>query len=706
MTREILHLHDEKVSRDTANGIDFTNLIYALWQGKWLIVTTTALTILAGGYYAFVVVTPVYRSSSVVILEPKSDQIVTFQSVTGGLTGDTPEVNSEVEILRARSLMHDVVEKLDLFNDTEFNRSLTPPTPKVVLKSKIKHRLGWSTPPENLTPVDFDRRTRDSVVTALLRKVRIENLRKSTVFRINVQTKTAAKSALIADTIAHLYVEQQITRKIESAAQATVWLENRVGELQLELEQAEAKASDFSASTALVSPESLQAQKRKIKALRERITEAEQEKILTEINAKTLQSARDIGTKIEVANDAQLTRFALDDTYRVAFDSRFETILERAASDKVRAGQQLETLRFSEADLRSQIDKQGQDLIYLQQLDREAHATRVLYEHFLSRLKETASQQGIQKADSRILSPAVIPYKPSEPRKSLIVSMSAIFGLTASLCLVLIAELRRSTFRSLSSLERHVGYIGLAQFPVISIAQKPDLLDELAANPKAWFSNSIRDLRTSLMLNKKRDLKVIGITSSVQNEGGASMAVALAANFVRLDKSVLLIDTCQTQDRINDYFGDEPTRGIFTVLRDEYGIDQSLHHPETLGADVLFCDDNSTSASDLFLSQKFETFVAEMKDRYALIIVNAPAITTAPATRAVLKTADTVLLSVKWDSTQKTDVNAALRMLQHADISVSGVLLSETETQIITSKFNLGAWFRGRILRNRQRTTF
>lgn len=208
MTRDTPQYPVEKPRLETQVGIDFSDLIYAFWQGKWAIIITTACAIFAGGYYAFVIVTPLYQSSSVVILEPQTDKIVTFQTVSSDLTGDTPEVNSEVEILRARSLMHDVVDHLGLFNDPEFNRTLTPPTAKVVLKSQIKRKLGWSSPPEILSEQNFNRRTRDSLVSALLRKVRIENLRQSTVFRISVQTKSAAKSAQIADAIAEIYIKK------------------------------------------------------------------------------------------------------------------------------------------------------------------------------------------------------------------------------------------------------------------------------------------------------------------------------------------------------------------------------------------------------------------------------------------------------------------------------------------------------------------
>ena len=246
------------------------------------------------------------------------------------------------------------------------------------MKSQIKRNLGWSVPPEDLSEDNFDRRTRDSVISSLLQKVRIENLPKSTVFRISVQTKQATKSALIADSIAEIYIQNQVSLKIDAASKATVWLEKRVAELQVKLEQAEIKASDFSASTPLVSPESLQALKVQIKSMRERIISAEQAMVLTALESKSLRDADNLDTKIALANDERLTQFAKDKTLKVAFDNRFETIKARATSDHTWARQQLQTLKVSEAELGLQIAKQSQDLISLQQLIREAHPTRVL----------------------------------------------------------------------------------------------------------------------------------------------------------------------------------------------------------------------------------------------------------------------------------------------------------------------------------------
>jgi len=56
------------------------------------------------------------------------NQIVDLQSVVDGLSGDSSEVNSEVEVFHARSLMAKVVDRLDLIDDPEFNTSLQTPS--------------------------------------------------------------------------------------------------------------------------------------------------------------------------------------------------------------------------------------------------------------------------------------------------------------------------------------------------------------------------------------------------------------------------------------------------------------------------------------------------------------------------------------------------------------------------------------------------
>lgn len=77
----------------------------------------------------------------------------------------------------------------------------------------------------------------------------------------------------------------------------------------------------------------------------------------------------------------------------------------------------------------------------------------MLYEHFLSRLNETTALQGNHRANSRILSRAVVALRPSTPRQTLIIAMSAVFRLLESLAVVLGREMQRDGFRTARELE-------------------------------------------------------------------------------------------------------------------------------------------------------------------------------------------------------------------------------------------------------------
>uniref|UniRef100_UPI003511B41B GumC family protein n=1 Tax=Pseudooceanicola sp. TaxID=1914328 RepID=UPI003511B41B len=412
-------------SAEMDDVIDLGALLSVLWRGKWIIGFITVLAVLAGGYYAYVAATPLYTAKSVVMLETREERVTDLESVIGGLSGDSSVINSEAEVLRSRSLLKKVVAQLNLERDPEFNAALRPPEWQDQLKARIRGAIASLLPagPETTPVVDeYPDAQTEALVNALLARMTVRNIPQSLVFEITVKTEQPQKSARIADKVAELYVLNQIEVKFEATEQATTWLTERVTQLQTELELAESRVKDFTASTALVNAESLQAQERQLKELRDRIQAMQLSATNVQARVEALRSAETPEDKAAIANDSRLTRLlqdaSSDPAAMTAFDLRYQQIVDRGELELSRANSQLAALSTSRDEMQTQIETQGQDLIRLQQLTREAEASRLLYEHFLSRLKETAAQEGIQQADSRVLSQAVPPAVPSEPRKS------------------------------------------------------------------------------------------------------------------------------------------------------------------------------------------------------------------------------------------------------------------------------------------------
>lgn len=662
--------------------IDLAALFATIWRGKWIIILLTTIAVGLGGYYTYFLTTPLYQSTAVVILETKQDQIVDLQSVVGGLSGDTSEVNSEVQVLRSRGLMGKVVDRLDLTRDPEFNGSLQAPSLIDNTKSQLRRRLGLSTPSVTLLAEEEAQRTRDAVITALLNTVTVRNLTPSLVFEVTVKTQDPRKSARIADTIVDLYILNQIEVKFQATEQATVWLTERVASLQNNLEQAEAEVSEFNATTELVSVEGLRALERQNKELRDRIETAEnaQFKLNTDLTALMQAETRD--ARAAIVDDNKLTRFLTraesDETMAKAFDLGFESVVQRKRLDAVRADQQLAALRASEAELTGQISRQSEDLITLQQLTREAEATRVLYEYFLTRLNETSAQQGIQQADSRILSNAVVPTAPSEPRKSLIVALSLVLGLLTGAALVLLREMRNDGFRTARDLEAASGYTVLGQIPLMPAKSRRKTLAYLSEKPTSAAAEAVRNLRTSLMLsNVDNPPQVILSTSSLPGEGKTTNSLALAQNLLGLGKKVLLVEGDIRRRTLHRYFDDLPQHGIVSVLSGSHSLAETVHRAEGFGADILGGEKSDTNAADLFSSERFRALIQSARDSYDAIIIDTPPVLVVPDARIIANHVDAVIFTVHWDKTSKPQVDEALRLFHNSGQRITGMVLSQ-----------------------------
>jgi succinoglycan biosynthesis transport protein ExoP len=662
--------------------IDLGALFGTLWRGKWIISLVSILAVVVGGYYAYVVAVPLYRSTAVVILETKQNQVVDLQSVVGGLTGDTSEVNSEVEVLRARSLMGKVVNRLQLQDDPEFNGDLRPDGMIDTVKAQVKEAIGLVDVEETLSAEEQTKKTRDSVISGLLGQVSIRNVPLSLVFQITVETENAKKSALIADTIVKLYILNQIEVKFEATEQATVWLSDRVVELQNTLEESEAELSGFSASTELVSVEGLRALERQIKEMRDRIDMAELTRSAFVVRKAGLEAATIRQDQANIAEDAELTRLLpradTDDAIGALFERRLQLVLARLQRNIIRADQQMAALRTSETELNGQIARQGEDLITLQQLTREAEATRLLYEYFLTRLKETSAQQGIQQADSRILSDAVVTNNPSAPRKSLILAMSGILGLMFGTGLVLLREMRNNSFRTARDLEAATGYTVLGQIPAMPASSRKKVLKYLSDKPTSAAAEAVRNLRTSLMLsNVDIPPKVIISTSSIPGEGKTTNSLALAHNLLGLGKKVLLIEGDIRRRTLHQYFPTMPDKGIVSVLSGQMTLEEAVHRTDTFGADILGGEKSSTNAADIFASDRFKALITEAREKYDAIIIDTPPVLVVPDARIIANQADAIIFTVFWDKTSKPQVEEAMRMFHNSGQRITGLVLSQ-----------------------------
>lgn len=677
--------------------IDLLALLSTLWRGKWIILALAFLAVFIGGYYAYRVAVPIYTTTATVALDPQQQNVTDLTNVISGLSGDQSTINTEVEVIRSRGLLEKLVKKLKLTDDPEFNTRLKPENPYDARKF-VKRLLSMETPAKQPTRQEILDATIDRVLQAIV----VSNKRQSYVFNITASTTSPEKSALIANTLADLYILDQLDVKFKATQQATKWLTERVAELKLNLERAVKKVKDFNSQAELISPESLAGLQRQLKETRDRISNGEKALERQQARIKALEDARASGNPeamAKIADDRNLNRvlamLKAGSVDRATFDAAFDTMLKRARLEYARNKSQLDALKGSVAKLAAQIERQSSDLVKLQQLQQEAAASQTIYDYFLKRLKETSVQQGIQKADSRVLSRAVVPNGPSKPRKSLILALSGLLGLFAGAGIVLTREMMQNGFRTAEELEIGTGYTVMGQIPKMPIRKRLDALNYLIRKPASAAAESVRNLRTSVLLsNVDHPPKVIMVTSALPGEGKTTASLALSQNLAGLGKKVLLIEGDIRRRTFSQYFDIKNQKGLLSVISGDENLDDVLYRDDSLGFDVLIGEKSSTNAADVFSSDKFHRFIEDMRKRYDYVVIDTPPVLVVPDARVIAQSADALLYSVSWDDTPKSQVIQGLKMFETVNRPVTGLILSKIDPKGL-KKYGYGGKYGG-----------
>ena len=622
------------------SALDVGDAWAVIWRGRLRILACVMIAASAAWTYVQEIAIPTYQAMTTVVLETRSTQVIDMEGVISGLSGESVDIATQVQVLRARSLHARVVDELDLTEHPDFVR----PRRSTDLFARINATLPldmFSERDDTLAP-----NRRNDTIDAVAEAVTVRNIPNSLVFEITVETVDPSLSAQIADTMAEQYITDQLSVKSEATEQATNWLSERVVALEAELEQAETQLKAFTTETDLISAEDLLEMQRQAKEQRLRITHAEEE------------ITRLVG--LEGQGNSEERRRTLEAL------SRTERLLAN--------------LNDARDDLDARIEAQSQDLIRLEQLERETEATRLQYSHFLNRFKETSVQQGIQRADSRILSPAFVPVAPSSPRKVLILAMGVCFGLFVGIAWVLLREGRMIGFRSGLQLELATGLAVMGQIPRTKRNSRKFLTKLLSSNRTTSFSEAVRNLRTSILAtNFQTPPQVIMLTSSVPSEGKTTQSIALAQQLSALGKSVLLIEGDVRRRVFQHYFSLQGKQGLLSVISGNRDLEELVHIDERLGIDVLAGEASEINAADLFESAQFARFMRIVCHQYDHIVIDTPPVLAVPDARVIGRYADAILYVVRWDYTNAHQVSEGLAQFETSGLRVSGLVLSQID---------------------------
>lgn len=198
--------------------------------------------------------------------------------------------------------------------------------------------------------------------------------------------------------------------------------------------------------------------------------------------------------------------------------------------------------------------------------------------------------------------------------------------------------------------------------------------------PRLAVSEAYRSLRTALLLSTADELRVVSLTSAVPGEGKTATTTNLATVVAQLGRRVLIIDGDLRRPRMHKIFRTSNRFGLVNYLTGRAEIESLVF--ETKVPNLFLCPSGPIppNPSELLASDRMETFVAAMRERFDFVLIDCPP--ALPVADAVIvgTMADAVLLCARAGVLIRDDAKLCRERLSYADLRLVGAVLNRYRT--------------------------
>jgi capsular exopolysaccharide synthesis family protein len=327
---------------------------------------------------------------------------------------------------------------------------------------------------------------------------------------------------------------------------------------------------------------------------------------------------------------------------------------------------------------KSQIQDISRKEFKLRELQREVDANRTLYETFMNRLKETTATSDLDSSNVRVIDKAVTPGGPIAPQKSRIVLIAAVLAGIFGIGLTLLLDFLSNTFRSSDDVESRLDLPVLGILPLLKNLERSDLVHMFESNKDKSFAESVRTIRTSVVLSGvDHPHKVLVVTSSLPGEGKSVVAANLAFALGQMEK-VLLIDSDLRRPSLGKSFKfPVGTPGLANLIAQTAQLGECI---KTVGGiDVISAGTVPPNPLELLSSERFSQVLELLKGKYERIIIDSPPIQAVSDAMVLATQSDSLIYVIKSDATHIPVVEKGVGQLLQKNVPIKGVVLNQVD---------------------------
>ena len=672
-------------SYSAAHVLDFASLVRIVHHWRWLIIGALAIG-LAGAIVATLLTPPVYRAWVTLEADPPTVQVSDENSKEQQETNQSPYdfVVTQVGLLSSQAVAQRTAQELNLGNNADF----VPQTGDA--SSRLKAAAGMVQGGLKVTPPQ-----------------------EGSLIKFSYDSTSPQIAALVANGIADSFINSALQRRYELSAYARNFLQRQIAKTRSDLEGSERALVAYAQREGIISTgtdadgkpaggDAGSLQGESLVTLNKALADATARRVAAEgayrgalatgptsdVTAST-QALRQQRATIGAEYQQKRTFMKPDHPEMVSLKAQMDELDRQIASESsqmssgrnnsllqdYRAALSAEhALQARVASLKGQVlNLRGRSIQY-NILQREVDTNRSLYDALLQRYKEIGVAGGVGTAPVSIVDHASVPGSPYKPNLlfNLILGMGAelIAGVGGAIGL----EFLNDTIKTREDVRKKLGLGCLGTVP--KTAAKDTFVDDLK-NPASMISEAYSAVVTALRFSTESGTpKLLLVTSTQPGEGKSSTALALAQNFARRGKSVLLVDG---DLRKPAFRAASDSIGLTKLLTNDDKLAQHVAETQHPNLWLLASGPIPPSPADLLSTGRFRAILAEAAEQFDIAIVDAPpALGLADAPLLAAATGH-VMFVVQSGRTRTRAAIEAINRIEATGATVVGVTLTKSK---------------------------
>ncbi|MDR3465928.1 MAG: GNVR domain-containing protein [Xanthobacteraceae bacterium] len=671
--------------------------------------------------------TPMYTASARILVDTRQAQVADRDTGAPSTLIDTGFVDSQVEILNSDDLILSVVRKLDLAHDSEFTGSGGI---IAALMRPFALLFGDDGPPSN-------EKLEHGAVEAVQKNLKVERILTTYVLAVSFRSIAPDKAARITNAIADAYMVGALEAKYQATKRASEWLQQRSAELRDQATEADRAVQTFKAQNNIVGTSRGLMNEQQLsdvntQLVQARATTAEAKARLDRVTAIT---DKDLSqpTVTDALNNPVITRLRaqyLDIAAQYAewsskygkthqatvnLANRMEE-LRKSIADEVRRiadsyRSEYEIARSREASLENDVNTMvaqaagtGQAQVKLRNLESAADTYRNLYNNFLDKLQQATQKESFPVSEARLISTAVKPDRKSSPKTLLVLIGGLIGGFFFGLGTAFSLEFLSDVFRTASDVEDDLGIKCLGILPDMAPPKLglrwPVALGATAATPRrrprvsryvvdfpfSRFAETLRNIKVSIDVTRMtREVKVIGIISSLPKEGKTTVAANFAHLTALTGHRTLLIDGDLHSRSLTRELAPAARSGLIEVLRDPRTLHQHIQRSPGSGLDFLpaVLASRMVNSADVMASNAMANLLGSLRDGYDYIVIDLAPIMPVTDAKAIGPLLDGLIYVIEWGATKRSALHESIGSVEGLQKKIIGAVLNRANPKML-----------------------